>query len=78
MACVGCEIKEDAVNIDVEQLIQEQLELENDIVPDSVLTERVFKCETCPYRSGKTCVKCGCFYKFRANLGFKKCPDGRW
>jgi hypothetical protein len=78
MACVGCEIKGNLAKIDVEQLIKEQLELEVDIVSDSVLKERVFKCEICPFRSGHTCAKCGCFYKFRANLGFKKCPDNRW
>lgn len=78
MVCVGCEIKEDAASFDVEQLIQDQLELEIDLVASDLLSTRLKQCEDCPFRSNHTCTKCGCFYKFRANLQHKSCPDGRW
>lgn len=78
MTCIGCEIKEEAATFDVEALIQEQLELERDLVSPELLFKRIDKCQSCPFRSNHTCTKCGCFYKFRANLQHKTCPDNRW
>ena len=68
MACIGCEIKEEAQNMDIQALIEEQLALE----------QRIQTCEQCPFRSLHTCTKCGCFYEFRAHLANKKCPAARW
>ena len=78
MACVGCEIKEMAAQVDVAELIQAQLSLEVNLVSAEILAERLTTCESCPFRSGHTCGKCGCFYEFRANLANKNCPAHFW
>lgn len=78
MTCKGCEIKEAASSFDVEKLIAEQLSLEVDLVTPEILSRRLDACERCPFKSNHTCTKCGCFYKFRANLNIKNCPIGRW
>lgn len=78
MSCKGCEIKEEAANFDVEQLIAEQLSLETNLASAALLAKRLQKCETCPFKSNHTCTKCGCFYQFRANLAVKNCPIGQW
>lgn len=78
MTCIGCDIKEAAAKMDVDQLIEEQLSLELNLVVSEERVRRVTICETCPFRTGHTCGKCGCFYKFRANLAYKDCPVGYW
>ncbi|MFC4698330.1 DUF6171 family protein [Enterococcus aquimarinus] len=78
MSCKGCDIKEEAASFDVEALIAEQLSVEVDLVSEEILVQRLQKCEQCPFKSNHTCTKCGCFYKFRANLAIKNCPNGQW
>lgn len=78
MSCKGCDIQEEARNLDVKSLIEEQLSLEIDLVDPSLLEKRLEKCENCPFKSLHTCTVCGCFYEFRANLAIKSCPKGFW
>lgn len=78
MACVGCEIKEEAQKYDVEALIAEQLQLEGNLAEAALVEKRVAICENCDFHSKHTCTKCGCFYKFRANLAIKNCPENKW
>ena len=78
MTCKGCDVKETAATVDVEALIEEQLAIENDLAALKVVQSRIKICEACPFRSNHTCTKCGCFYKFRANLSKKYCPAGMW
>lgn len=78
MTCKGCEIKEEAANVDVDVLIEEQLRMEIDLASQQIAKKRTEICETCPFRVGDTCGKCGCYYKFRANLSNKTCPSGYW
>ncbi|MDU5336515.1 DUF6171 family protein [Enterococcus sp.] len=78
MACIGCEIKEEAQNMDIQALIEEQLALEQHLAPEKLFQQRIQTCEQCPFRSLHTCTKCGCFYEFRAHLANKKCPAARW
>ena len=76
--CIGCDVKETAEAFDVEQLIEEQLALELDLASADVVESRVAICKTCPFRLEETCGKCGCYYRFRANLANKECPVKRW
>jgi hypothetical protein len=78
MTCKGCDIKETAVATDVEALIAEQLAIESNLAVLEVVKHRITICEACTFRSQHTCTKCGCFYKFRANLAKKNCPAGMW
>lgn len=78
MGCIGCEIKEEAANVDVKQLIEEQLALEIHRVDAPLLEKRLSICRSCPFRVNHTCSKCGCFYEFRANLSMKHCPERYW
>lgn len=76
--CFGCDTKEQLLNMDVKQLIEDQLALEIDKVSDEVWQHRQSICQRCPLRNQETCSKCGCFYRFRTALNHKKCPVGRW
>ncbi|MBV6373303.1 DUF6171 family protein [Enterococcus casseliflavus] len=80
MTCKGCEVKDAAVAAqeDIESLIAEQLSLESDLASREIVSRRIAVCETCPLRLNHTCTKCGCFYRFRANLAKKNCPAGMW
>ncbi|AZP03566.1 hypothetical protein [Jeotgalibaca ciconiae] len=78
MSCKGCDVKEEALAVDVDELIAEQLSFEIHLADEELVKKRVGKCEMCPFRSLHTCTKCGCFYKFRANLVNKECPVGNW
>lgn len=78
MTCTRCDIKEEAAQVDIDLLIEEQLSLEINLVDEKIRLQRIKICEACPFRQGKTCGKCGCFYKFRANLANKECPAHFW
>ncbi|WP_348920294.1 DUF6171 family protein [Enterococcus rotai] len=78
MSCLGCEIKETTVNIDVQQIIAEQLLVESHLAGTAMKEQRMKMCESCPFKVEHTCSKCGCFYEFRASLAEKKCPIGNW
>ncbi|WP_430611009.1 DUF6171 family protein [Enterococcus sp. DIV0876] len=80
MTCKGCDIKDEAATASahIDQLIAEQLEMEIDLSMPEVAANRIAICEACPLRINHTCSKCGCFYKFRANLAHKNCPVGKW
>lgn len=80
MTCKGCDIKDEAAAVSgtIDLLIAEQLEVEIDLAAPEVAASRIAICETCPFRINHTCSKCGCFYKFRANLAHKTCPVGNW
>lgn len=78
MSCKGCEVKEEAGAVDVALLIEEQLAVETNLAPQTVVDHRVQICQQCPYRLQQTCTKCGCYYEFRANLNNKNCPVNQW
>jgi len=63
---------------EIEDLIAEQLFLEVDLVSDSVRDQRLSICSECEVLLGHTCLKCGCFAKFRASLVNKSCPIKKW
>tara|TARA_X000001388_G_C2224937_1_gene120763 strand:- start:1331 stop:1516 length:186 start_codon:yes stop_codon:yes gene_type:complete len=37
-------------------------------------------CDKCPHLEKKyyKCDVCGCFMKVKTQLGFSKCPEGKW
>lgn len=76
--CPGCSVKERLSEDDIELLIQEQLALEFYLVSDEEWEKRQKICQQCPFKIGKTCGKCGCYFKFRSALFVKSCPVGKW
>lgn len=78
MSCKGCERKWNILSIDIDNLINQQLSLEINLVKEEEWRKRQLICESCPYRHGHTCSKCGCFYKFRTALSIKQCPMNYW
>lgn len=78
MVCIGCEKKKILTEVEVKQLIQEQLTLEQNLAEEKVKVARMRKCKSCIFRAQHTCIKCGCFYEFRASLADKKCPINSW
>ncbi|MCU9612621.1 DUF6171 family protein [Caldibacillus lycopersici] len=78
MVCVGCRIKEQVAQLNVDELVIEQLSLEADVLSDEERDERLSICQNCNYLLNHTCSKCGCFVKFRASLPYKSCPIGQW
>lgn len=78
MTCRGCQIKEEAVNADVSAIVAEMLALEPLHLSKKEAQTRVSICQECFYHSRHTCIKCGCYYEFRAYLPQKDCPMGYW
>ncbi|HWJ76681.1 MAG TPA: DUF6171 family protein [Niallia sp.] len=78
MACLGCEIKEQVSQLDIDALVKEQLSLETNIADDSIRDSRLTICRECQHLNQHTCSKCGCFVLFRASLTNKSCPSGKW
>ncbi|KAB7672664.1 DUF6171 family protein [Bacillus sp. B1-b2] len=78
MACLGCEIKEKASQMNVDLLVKEQLALEMDLAEDVLKEKRIDICEECEHLNQHTCSKCGCFVLFRASLNYKSCPIKKW
>lgn len=40
--------------------------------------ERLTICNTCPFREGKKCTKCGCAIHLKAKGKAFNCPEGKW
>jgi hypothetical protein len=40
--------------------------------------ERMLICDTCEWRSGGRCMKCGCFIDKKAGWASADCPIGKW
>lgn len=80
MTCVGCEVRESGGAADVKALVAEQLTLElpENLVSPNLYEKRIKSCQSCSFASQDTCLKCGCFYAFRAHLKNKGCPANRW
>ncbi|AYV69473.1 MULTISPECIES: DUF6171 family protein [Niallia] len=78
MACVGCELKEQVSQLDVDALVQEQLSFEVDLAREEIRDLRLSICVQCEHLNQHTCGKCGCFVRFRASLDKKSCPDKKW
>jgi len=76
--CPGCGHKKDVSDREIEKLISEQLTLEIDLVTEDIRDKRLAICGECPELLGYTCLKCGCFAKFRASLIHKRCPAEKW
>jgi len=76
--CPGCRNKKDVSAWEIENLISEQLTLEIDLVTKDIRDDRLAICGECPDLLGYTCLKCGCFAKFRASLVYKSCPARKW
>lgn len=79
MSCKICEIKEGLITIDAEKQVKEALaQEEKEQIKEEVLDMRLNTCIECEFLTGHTCLKCGCFVKFRAALASKKCPMKKW
>lgn len=78
MICPGCEHKKNFTQEEVEGLVEKQLLLEPDLVSQRLLNKRLKICQDCSLLVQHTCLKCGCFIKFRASLPSKQCPIKKW
>jgi len=76
--CPGCGRKQNIIDAEIDFLISQQLEMEVGLVGDEIRDERLVICANCPFLLGPTCIKCGCFAKFRASLEIKNCPVSKW
>lgn len=59
MACVGCELKEQVSQLDVDALVQEQLSFEVDLAREEIRDLRLSICVQCEHLNQHTCGKCG-------------------
>lgn len=64
--------------LDEIELIEEQLLLETDLASEETKDRRLSICLDCPFLTGQTCTKCGCYALFRASMNSKKCPVNNW
>jgi topoisomerase IA-like protein len=39
---------------------------------------RLAVCETCEFREGKRCGKCGCYLEKKASWSSESCPENKW
>lgn len=76
--CKTCIRMKELATIDINNMIDEQLSFEIDIVSDEAKEKRLSICMNCPFLKGQTCLKCGCYARFRASLEHKKCPIEKW
>tara|TARA_B100000029_G_scaffold284648_4_gene278483 strand:+ start:5870 stop:6244 length:375 start_codon:yes stop_codon:yes gene_type:complete len=47
-------------------------------VSEEEFAERMSICDTCEWRSGSRCMKCGCFVDKKASWASADCPIGKW
>tara|TARA_R110002020_G_scaffold189140_1_gene388039 strand:- start:683 stop:970 length:288 start_codon:yes stop_codon:yes gene_type:complete len=47
-------------------------------VSEEEFAERMSICDTCEWRSGGRCMKCGCFVDKKAGWASADCPIGKW
>lgn len=80
MSCRGCELLIAAGQVDVARLVAEQLALEpvHNLASETLTAGRIATCLACENQLAGTCLKCGCYYTFRAHLNNKNCPIGQW
>jgi hypothetical protein len=64
--------------VDVNKEIDEQLSIEANLATDEKKEARLAICLGCPFLKNQTCLKCGCYARFRASLEQKYCPIGKW
>ena len=48
------------------------------IACEEVIASRRDACETCSYRKGKRCGKCGCVIRHKTRVAGESCPMGYW
>ncbi|MBU7591692.1 DUF6171 family protein [Metabacillus halosaccharovorans] len=73
--CKGCFQVEHRSKPQISKLVQEQLQLEINLVNDSLYQKRMDICLSCPSLSSETtCLHCGCYVEFRTKLSYKQCP----
>lgn len=78
MACKSCERMIQLASTNINEEIEEQLSLEFDLASEDKKEERLSVCLECPFFQEHTCIKCGCYARFRASLDYKTCPIGKW
>jgi hypothetical protein len=47
-------------------------------VDRELVEHRLSICHTCPFFTGKRCLKCGCYMQLKGTLLNAKCPMGHW
>jgi hypothetical protein len=47
-------------------------------VSEEEYTDRLKECDSCEWRNGKRCMKCGCFVTLKATWSSADCPIGKW
>jgi len=73
--CKGCFQVERRSKSQISKLVEEQLQLETNLVNDSLFQKRMNICLSCPSLSSETtCLHCGCYVEFRTKLPYKNCP----
>lgn len=80
MSCKGCQLLLAAGRVDVAAAVSQQLswELPENLLDEKAALARIAVCQRCPFQVAETCLKCGCYYTFRAYLKGKDCPVGCW
>jgi len=78
MTCPSCDQRKFFSEQEVQHLVVEQLLLEDQQVTDQVREQRLKICRSCTELNQHTCLKCGCFVRFRASLKNKNCPIQKW
>jgi len=73
--CKSCFQVERRSKSQISKLVQEQLQLETNLVDDTLFKKRMDICLSCPSLSSETtCLHCGCYVEFRTKLSYKNCP----
>lgn len=78
MGCRNCDNQQGLTLVEVDQLVAEQLAVESELASEEQRLERLQICLSCPFLTQHTCMKCGCFVKFRGALRLKACPVNKW
>lgn len=52
--------------------------VQGNFVSDEARKQRMFLCNGCNNNRGGTCIKCGCFIKWKTMCPSEECPIGKW
>lgn len=73
--CKGCFHVERRSKAEISELVHEQLQMEINLVNDTLFQKRMDTCLSCPSLSSETtCLHCWCYVEFRTKLSYKHCP----
>ena len=80
--CKRCLLREAAEN-DTYASVMEKVEKipARDRAPEELYRQRLEACSACDHLLSGVCMKCGCYFEFRAASRRMKCPDAagrRW